>query len=163
VTDASPARPRIARILNPHGHGPRRLVLQGLLCLALSVLIVDQLAHGLFWPDADARDVLVLGSETCPHSRAVAARLRALGVPFREVDTRRDPIASALAAWAYQSLRVPVVVVGPEVIHGNRADRIDQALARLGWDVGHEAASTETPVAEARAGQRLAGASVRPD
>ena len=96
---------------------------------------MDQLAHGLFWPDADARDVLVLGSETCPHSRAVAARLRALGVPFREVDTRRDPIASALAAWAYQSLRVPVVVVGPEVIHGNRADRIDQALARGRFDL----------------------------
>ena len=133
VGDEPPPRGRLRRLLNPHGWGTRRLVLMHVLCLALAILTVDQLAHFLYWPAADAKEILLVGSPSCPHSRAVRSRLETQGIPFREIDARNDPLASALAAWAFQSLRVPIVVVGPEVIHGNRAARIDTALAQLGY------------------------------
>ena len=133
------ARGRLARWLNPHGWGPRRLCLQIVLSIALALFLMDWLAHQLFWPEPGATEVLLVSSERCPHSRAVRAHLVANEIPFRELDSRRDPLASGLAGWAFQSVSVPIVVVGTEIIHGNRAQQIDAALGELGYPADRDA------------------------
>jgi len=138
----TPERSRLARHFNPHGYGTRGLVLQFALCLSLAIFTVDRLAHALFWPEPDATEVLLVGSPDCPFSRAAKAHLEARNVPFREVMSPRDPFQSALAAWAFQSVRVPIVVVGPEIVHGYREQKIDAALVDLGYEV---AAASERP------------------
>lgn len=122
----------LARILNPRGLSTRGLVLQAFLCVALAILVVDQLASALFWPAADAREILVVSSERCPWSHAARERLASYGVEFRVIDATGDALEAGLAGWAFQSMSVPIVVVGPEVIHGYDAPRIDAALAALG-------------------------------
>ena len=127
--------PRSARtpLLNPFGLPTRALVLYHVLLVCLSVFTLDRIAAHLYLPAADSREILLVGSDGCPHSRAVRARLVASGAPFREVSADGQPVSRALASWAFQSFSVPIVVVGPEVIRGNRAERIDAALARLGY------------------------------
>lgn len=134
---AAPQRSLLRRLLNPHGWGPRRLVLQMLLCTALALLITDRLAHQLFWPEPGSTEVLLVSSPTCPHSRAVESHLRANAIPFRKIDSRENFFASGLAGWAFQTVRVPIVVVGTEIIHGNRTEQIDQAIAALGYETVH--------------------------
>lgn len=124
------------RLINPYGLSRRGLVFSHLLCLALAVLTVDRVASYWFWPAPESREVVLLGSPTCPHSRAAREHLVDVGVPFREVSTHDDPVSSALASWAFQTLRVPVVVVGSKVVYGNRRDQIDAALEALGYTVG---------------------------
>lgn len=119
------------RLLNPYGFSRRGAVLYHVLILALAFLTMDRLASHLFWPAPESQEVLLLGSPTCPHSSAAREHLVEAGVPFRELSTHDDPVRSALASWAFQTLRVPVVVVGGEVIYGNRRDQIDAALATL--------------------------------
>ena len=106
-----------------------------LLCFALAILTVDRTAAYLYRPSESSREVLLVSSPTCPHSRAARAHLVELGVPFRELDSHAEPLAAGLAGWALQSLRIPIVVVGPEIIYGNRTDRIDAALTRLGYEL----------------------------
>lgn len=106
-------------------------MLNGLLSAALALLITDRLAHALYWPAPGARDVFVVSSERCPWSTAARRQLDARGVPYRVIDTRRDGLASALAGWAFQSVSVPIVVIGEEVMRGYSAERIDAALAKL--------------------------------
>lgn len=114
-----------------------------LMCVALSILILDRAAVALHWPAEGARAVVLLSSDRCPHSRAVRARLFELGVPFEEIDSRRNPISAALAGWAFHSLSVPVLVAGEEIIYGNRTHRIEAALAKLGYEVASRAAAIE--------------------
>ena len=129
-------------MLNPEGYTKRQLVLKGLFCLVLAIFIMDRLAHHLFWPAPEATEIVLLSSAKCPYSRAAKAHLEANGVPFREVDSRRDPFSAAFASWAFQSVRVPIVVVGPEIIHGYRAEQIDAALAELGYPVARKSTAS---------------------
>ncbi|MCR9094900.1 MAG: glutaredoxin family protein [bacterium] len=130
----------LARVLNPHGLSTRGIVLQLAFCVALAILVVDQVASSLYWPAEDADEILVVSSERCPWSRAARQRLDAHGVDYRVIDAREDWLETGLAGWAYQSLSVPIVVVGPEVIQGYDERRIDAALARLGHGLPDETA-----------------------
>ena len=126
-------RPQRSRILNPYGLGIRALVLYHVLILCLAILTFDRIAAYQFQPSHESREVVLVGSTTCPHSRAVRERLVAAEVPFRNIDTRENPISRALAVWTFQSFRVPIVVVGNDVIYGDRRDRIAASLAELGY------------------------------
>jgi len=123
-----------SRIFNPYGLKPRSLVLYHVLMLALAIFTIDQIASFAFLPGEESREIVLVSSRSCPHSRAVKERLVDAAIPFREVSAEGEPFSRALASWAFQSLSVPIVVVGPEVIYGNRRDRIDEALAELGYD-----------------------------
>ena len=126
------------RILNPYGLGKRPLLLYHVLIFCLSILTIDRVAAYQLQPSEGSREVVLVGSTTCPYSRAVRERLVAAEIPFRDIDTHENPISHALAVWTFQSLRVPIVVVGTDVIYGDRSDQIDTALAQLGY-------SLETP------------------
>lgn len=119
------------RILNPYRLETRALVLYHILVLSLAIFTLDRTAAYLYAPSQGSTEILLVGSPTCPHSRAVRRRFVEAGVSFREVDSKANPLGSALAAWTFQSLSVPIVVVGDEVIYGNRSEKIDEALAAL--------------------------------
>jgi glutaredoxin len=141
--ESSPSR--VHPILNPWGLEPRALVLYCILVVLLAVFSVDRIAAWTILPAADSREVVLVGSRTCPHSRAVRERLREAGIPFREIRSEDDPLESALAAWALQSLRVPIVLVGPEIVYGNRREKIDAALAKLGYPASRADAEPSDP------------------
>jgi glutaredoxin len=122
------------RIFNPYGLRPRALVLFHVLLVCLAIFTVDRIAAHAFRPGVDSKEIVLVSSRTCPHSNAVRKRLIDAGIPFREISAEAQPVSHALAAWAFQSFSVPIVAIGPEVIHGNRSDRIDEALAALGYD-----------------------------
>ena len=126
-----PERSLAARILNPHDLKGRTLFLVIVLTVVLAVLILDRVAHALYWPAPGATEIILVSSERCPHSRAVKSALKARGVAYREIDARREALAAGLAGWAFQSVSVPILVVGEEIIRGNQAERIDRALDRL--------------------------------
>lgn len=133
--DPTSERSLASRILNPHGFSPRGIVLRLMLCLALSIFIVDRLAHAMFWPDEDSTEVVLVSSSACPYSRAAKAHLDGMGVPYREIESRSDPLRAALAGWAFQSMSVPIVVVGSDIVHGYREGKIDDALVGNGYSV----------------------------
>jgi len=134
-----PADTFTSRIFNPYGLRPRALVLFHMLLVCLAIFSVDRVAAYAFRPGADSREIVLVSSRTCPHSRAVRQRLVDAGIAFREVNAEEQPMSSALASWAFQSLSVPIVVIGPEVIYGNRKDRIDEALVSLGYQTIEDA------------------------
>jgi glutaredoxin len=81
--------------------------------------------------------VTVLGSTTCEDTAIVASRLRALGVPFLEVDIDADAAAARRVASLNGGRRVtPTVVVGDEA--AVRAEPTLEALGALLVAAGHD-------------------------
>lgn len=134
MADDAPDSP-ISRLLNPWGLAPRGLALYCVLILLLAIFTFDRLAAWSILPSADSTEIVLVSSRTCPHSRAVRERLQGAGIPFREIVHGEDPIRSALAVWALQSARVPIVLIGPKIVYGNRREEIDAALVALGYPV----------------------------
>ena len=120
----------IQRRFNPYGFSPGMLALQAVLCLGLSVLTLDLMAHAALRLAADSTGIVVVSSESCPWSRAAKAHLDARSVPYRVIESQRNPLLSAFALWTHRSLRVPIVVIGDEVVRGYSEEAIDAALAR---------------------------------
>ena len=72
--------------------------------------------------------IAVLGSTTCEDTAIVTSRLRALGVPFRDVDIDADPVAARRVASLNHGNRVtPMVIVGDDA-----AVRAEPTLEALG-------------------------------
>lgn len=134
MTDDSPKQSIPQRILNPYGLKTRALVLYHVMVFCLAILTLDRIAAYRMQPRSGKQEILLVSSETCPHSRAVQTRLLSAGVPFRVIDSRKNPIDSALAVWRFQSLAVPIVVIGEDVIYGNRRAQIDASLDALAGD-----------------------------
>lgn len=133
-TEVEPRLPR-RHLMNPYGLKKRALVLYHVLIACLTILTIDRIAAYQFQPSEASREVVLVGSTTCPHSRAVRERLMAAGVPFLNIDMRESPFSHALAAWTFQSFRVPIVVVGNDVIYGDRRDQIAASLEELGYSL----------------------------
>ncbi len=82
--------------------------------------------------------ITVLGAVTCEDTAVVTGRLRALGVPFRDVDIDRDPEAARRVATLNGGHRVtPTVVAGDDerVIAEPSLEALGALLAEAGHHV----------------------------
>lgn len=111
-----------------------RRVLYVLLVLAVLLFGLDRAAAYLYFPDPDAREVVLYATGWCPYCRAIRVHLRTNQVPFTEHDVEKS-LAGMMGLWALRGRGVPITVAGPEVIYGFRLDRLDAALERLGYRV----------------------------
>jgi glutaredoxin len=81
--------------------------------------------------------ITVLGSTTCEDSAIVSSRLRALGVPFLDVDIDADPAAARRVSSLNDGRRVtPTLVVGDDAVV--RAEPTLEALGELLQAAGHD-------------------------
>lgn len=83
--------------------------------------------------------IAVLGSTTCEDTAIVTSRLRALGVPFRDVDIDADPAAARHVASLNHGNRVtPMVIVGDDtaVQAEPSLEALGELLAAARYDVG---------------------------
>lgn len=83
--------------------------------------------------------ITVLGSTTCEDTAIVTSRLRALGVPFRDVDIDADPVAARRVASLNHGNRVtPTVIVGDDaaVLAEPTLEALGELLATARYDIG---------------------------
>lgn len=83
--------------------------------------------------------IAVLGSATCEDTAVVTSRLRALGVPFRDVDIDADPVAAQQVASLNGGHRVtPTVIAGDDatVLAEPALEALGELVAAAGYDVG---------------------------
>ncbi len=83
--------------------------------------------------------IVVLGSATCEDTAIVTSRLRALGVPFRDVDIDAHPAAARRVASLNGGHRVtPTVIAGDDatVLAEPTLETLGELLAAARYDVG---------------------------
>lgn len=82
--------------------------------------------------------IVVLGSATCEDTAIVASRLRAIGVPFRNVDIDADPAAAQRVVSVNHGHRVtPTVIFGDDatVLAEPTLELLGKRLTAAGFDV----------------------------
>lgn len=72
--------------------------------------------------------VIVFSTPTCPYCHAVKRYLQQHGVPFREVDVSRDPVAAREMVRRSGQQGVPVVDINGKIIVGFDRAKIDATL-----------------------------------
>lgn len=72
--------------------------------------------------------VIVFSTPTCPYCQAVKRYLQQRGVPFKDIDVSRDPIAARDMVRRSGQQGVPVIDINGKIIVGFDRAKIDAAL-----------------------------------
>lgn len=72
--------------------------------------------------------VIVFSTPTCPYCNAVKRYLQQRGVPFKDIDVSRDPIAARDMVRRSGQQGVPVIDINGKIIVGFDRAKIDAAL-----------------------------------
>ncbi len=101
------------------------------LFLALVLLGLDRYAAYAHRPDADSTRIVLYTTAWCGYCERLRQDLRASGIAFTEHDVEKS-LNGALGMWALRGRGVPVSAIGPQVVHGYQAAKIEAALRALG-------------------------------
>jgi mycoredoxin len=112
----------------------RQGILYLALALTLALLMLDRTAAYMHRPSQDSTAIVVYTATWCPFCKSLKAYLRAHDIPYREYDVEKS-IQGGIGFWALRGRGVPVTVVGPDIIYGFDRGKIDQSLAKLGYQV----------------------------
>jgi len=72
--------------------------------------------------------VIVFSTPTCPYCQAVKRYLQQRGIPFKDIDVSRDPIAARDMVRRSGQQGVPVIDINGKIIIGFDRAKIDAAL-----------------------------------
>ncbi len=72
--------------------------------------------------------VIVFSTPTCPYCHAVKRYLQQRGIPFKDIDVSRDPIAARDMVRRSGQQGVPVIDINGKIIVGFDRAKIDAAL-----------------------------------
>jgi len=108
--------------------------LYGALLIALTLLALDRTAAYLHLPKENSTAVVIYTTQWCPYCNALHNVLRQHNIPFKEYDTEKS-IQGIMGFWALRGRRVPVSMIGEEIIYGYDGQKVTDALVDAGYEI----------------------------
>lgn len=75
--------------------------------------------------------IIIYRTPTCPYCHMAAEYLRSKGIPFKEIDVSKDPVAAREMVMKSSQMGVPVIDINGQIIVGFNRPAIDMALAKI--------------------------------